>query len=107
MVLPFTSADEALATITTLRHDPSARGLRVAIVDLRGQPLDEAFGAAGLERAIETLESWNVEVVLTGVTALAERALSGIEAGRLVLHKGLPSAIAAAFQIAEAQRHAL
>lgn len=107
MVLPLTQIDEALATVDMLGREPGTGQVRAVVIDLRGQALDEDFGAAGLEQILETIETWGAEAILTGVTMLAEEAVRGLESTRLLTRKDLPDAIAAAFQIAEAQRHLL
>ena len=76
-------------------------------VDLRDQHLDEGFGAAALEQVLETIESWNAQSLVTGVSAASEAAIASLEASHLVLRKDLPEAIATAFQVADAQKHLL
>ena len=107
MVLPCTNIDEALHTVETLGRDPETCDVRTVIVDLRGQGLDEGFTAAALEQILSTIEVWGAEVVLTNVSPLAESVVADLEVKHLLLRKDLPEAIAAAFQIAEAQRHLL
>ncbi len=107
MVLPFTTPDEALGTIDMLGRDPSIGEIRAVVVDLREQPLDEGFGATALEQILETVESWNAQSLITGVSPSAEAVVASIEASHLVLRKDLSEAIATAFQIADAQRHQL
>lgn len=107
MVLPFSNADEALQTAETLGREPETRSVRAVVIDLRGESLDPGFGAAALERVLEAVEAWGAEAILTGVSPLAEAAVSELEVRHLLLRKDLPEAVAAAFQIAEAQRHLL
>jgi hypothetical protein len=107
MVLPFTTLDEALGTVDMLSRDPGISEIRTVVVDLRDQPLDEGFGAAALEQILETIESWNAQSLITGVSPAAEAVVASIEISHLVLRKDLPEAIATAFQIADAQRHLL
>ncbi len=107
MVLPFTTLDEALGTIDMLGRDPGIAEIRSVVVDLREQPLDEGFGAAALEQILETIESWNAQSLVTGVSPAAEAAMSSLESSHLVLRKDLPEAIATAFQIADAQKFRL
>lgn len=104
MVLPFADPDEVLRLVDAVRRDPGTREVRVVVVDLRGLPVDEGFGAAALERTIEAIEEWGAEAVLTGVSPLADAAVSELEERHLVVRKDVSEAIAAAFQIAEAQR---
>lgn len=107
MVLPFTTLDEALGTVDMLGRDPGIREIRAVVVDLREHPLDEGFGAAALEQILETIESWNAQSLITGVSAESESAIASLESSHLVLRKDLPEAIATAFQISDAQRHLL
>jgi anti-anti-sigma regulatory factor len=107
MVLPFTTLDEALGTVEMLGRDPGISEIRVVVVDLRGRPLDEGFGAAALEQILETIESWNAQSLITGVSPESEAAMESIEASHLILRKDLTQAIATAFQIADAQKHLL
>jgi hypothetical protein len=107
MVLPFTTLDEALGTVDMLGRDPGIGEIRVVVVDLRERPLDEGFGAAALEQILETIESWNAQSLITGVSPGSESAIASLEASHLLLRKDLPEAIATAFHISDAQRHLL
>jgi len=107
MVLPFTTLEEALGTVDMLGRDPGIGEIRSVVVDLRERPLDEGFGAAALEQVLETIESWNAQGLLTGVSAGAEAAIASLESSHLIVRKDLSEAIATAFQIADAQRHPL
>lgn len=107
MVLPFTYTEEVLATIEMLGRDSNTRSVRVVVIDLSDAIVDEGFMAAGLEQALETIERWGAETILAGVTSLSEATVEGLEAPFMVTHKDLPDAIAMAFQITDAQRHAL
>jgi hypothetical protein len=106
MVLPFVDPDDALRLVEAVRRDPGTREVRVVVIDLRGQPLDEAFGAAALESVLECLGQWGAEAVLTGVSPLADAAVRELEERHLVVRKDAAEAIATAFQIAAAQRRA-
>ncbi len=107
MVLPFSNIDEALHTVEMLGRDPDTSDVRVVVVDLRCEELDEGFTAAALEQILETIEAWGAEALLTNVSPLAEAVVADLEVKHLLLRKDLPEAIAAGFQIAEAQRHLL
>jgi len=107
MVLPFTTLDEALGTIEMLGRDPGIGEIRTVVVDLRERPLDEGFDAAGLEQILETIEAWDAQSLITGVSPSSESAIASLEASHLVLRKDLSEAIATAFQISDAQRHLL
>ena len=107
MVLPFTTLDEALGTVDMLGRDPGISEIRAVVIDLLERPLDEGFGAAALEQVLETVESWNAQSLITGVSPAAEAAMKSLEASHLVLQKDLTEAIATAFQIADAQKHQL
>jgi len=107
MVLPFTNPDQALATAALLSREPGTAGVRVVVIDLRGEVLDDGFDAVGLEQLLEVVSTWGAEVVLTGVSILSETVVASLEADYFVTRKSLSEAIASAFQIAEAQRHLL
>lgn len=107
MVLPFTTPDEALCTVEMLARDPAARSVRVVVIDLREQPIDAGFGAAGLERVLGQIGDWGAEAVLTGVSPLSAPILADLQGSYWLTRKDLPNAIASAFQIADAQRHPL
>jgi hypothetical protein len=107
MVLPFTTLEEALGTVDMLGRDPGIGEIRSVVVDLRERPLDEGFGAAALEQVLETIESWNAQSLLTGISPGSEAAIASLESSHLIVRKDLSEAIATAFQIADAQRHSL
>ncbi|MBY0400336.1 4-vinyl reductase [Myxococcota bacterium] len=107
MVLPFTTLEEALGTVDLLGRDPGISEIRSVVVDLRERPLDEGFGAAALEQVLETIESWNAQGLITGISPGSEAAIASLESSHLILRKDLAEAIATAFQIADAQRHTL
>jgi anti-anti-sigma regulatory factor len=90
-----------------LGHDTNTHGVRVVVIDLSDAILDEGFGAAGLEQALETIGGWGAEAILAGVSAINEAVIDGLDPQHMVTRKDLPDAIAMAFQITEAQRHAL
>lgn len=107
MVVPYAGPDEALAAIELVGRDPGARDVSVIVLDLSGAPLDEGFAAAALERMLETIETRGAELLLAGVSPLAESVLADLERRPIGIYKDLDHAVAAAFQIAEAQRRAL
>ncbi|TFG95646.1 MAG: STAS domain-containing protein, partial [Myxococcales bacterium] len=107
MVVPYTGPDEALAAIELVGSDPGAREVSAIVLDLSGAPLDEAFAAAALERMLETIEARGGELLLAGVSPLAEAVLADLERRPIGIYKDLDHAVAAAFQIADAQRRAL
>jgi hypothetical protein len=103
MVLPFAGVDEALRGLDLIGRDPAARAVSVVIVDLTDAVLDEAFGAATLEHVVAAVEGWGAEPILAGVSPQSEAAVADLVARHVIVHKDLPLAIAAAFQIARAQ----
>lgn len=105
MVLPFTTLDEALGTVEMLGRDPSISEIRAVVIDLRERPLDAGLGAAALEQILETIELWNAQSLITGVSPESEAVMKSIEASHLILRKDLTQSIATAFQIADAQKH--
>jgi len=104
MVIPFSGAEESLRAVELIGRDPGARQVRVVVVDLSGTLIDEGFGAAALEQVLDAIETWGAEPILTGVSPLCQRAIADLERTHLVIHKDLPEAIAASFQIAQALR---
>jgi hypothetical protein len=104
MILPFAGTDECLRSLDLIGREPGARTVRVVVVDLGGAVIDEGFGAASLEQVLDAVASWGAEPILTGISPLSEPVVADLEKTHLVMCKDLPAAIAAAFQIAEAQR---
>lgn len=104
MVVPFAGPDEALRAIDLIGHDPAARDVSVVVLDLSDVILDEAFGAAALERIVDTIEAWGADSIFAAVSPLSEPVVEGLERAPLLLAKDVPQAIATAFQIAESQR---
>ncbi len=107
MVLPYTFTEEVLATIDMLGRSDETRGVRVVVIDLSEAVLDEGFAAAGLEQSLDAIEQWGAEAILAGVSTINQPIVDGLDSHHMVTHKALPDAIAMAFQITEAQRHAL
>lgn len=106
MVVPFAGADESLRALELIAHDRDARGVRVVIVDLAGAIIDEGFGALALERILDAVTSLGAEPILAGVSPLSMGVVGELERAHALVHKDLPEAIAAGFQIAAAQRGA-
>jgi hypothetical protein len=105
MVIPFQSGDSALSAVELIGRDPAAHNVSVVVVDLSGAVIDEAFDAIALEQLVELIEAWGAEVVFAAVSPLSEAAIADLERQPLLIHKDLAGAIAAAFQLANAQRH--
>ena len=104
MVIPFSGPEESLRALELIGRDPGARDVRVVIVDLSGAIIDEGFGAVALEQILDAIEGWGAEPILAGISPLSGRVLEDLETTHLVIHKDLPEAIAAGFQIAELHR---
>jgi hypothetical protein len=104
MVIPFSGADETLRAVELIGRDAGARSVSVVVLDLAGALVDEAFGAAALERVLEAIAGWGAEAILTGVSPLSEHAVAGLDAPHLVVRKDLDGTIAAALQVAELVR---
>jgi hypothetical protein len=107
MVVPFAGADESLRALELIAHDRDARGVRVVIVDLAGAIIDEGFGALALERILDAVAGLGAEPILAGVSPLSMGVVAELERAHALVRKDLPEAIAAGFQIAQAQRGAL
>jgi hypothetical protein len=105
MVIPFQDSDAALNAVELIGRDPAARDVSVVVVDLSGAVIDEAFGALALEQLVELIEAWGAEVVFAAVSPLSEAAIADLERQPLLIHKDIAEAIAAAFQLANAQRN--
>jgi hypothetical protein len=105
MVIPFQDSDAALNAVELIGRDPAARDVSVVVVDLSGTVIDEAFGALALEQLVELIEAWGAEVVFAAVSPLSEAAIADLERQPLLIHKDIAEAIAAAFQLANAQRN--
>jgi anti-anti-sigma regulatory factor len=104
MVIPFTSGDEALSAVELIGRDPAAQDVSVVVVDLSGAIIDDAFGALTLEQIIESSEAEGAETIFAAVSPLSESIVSELDRQPLLVHKDLPQAIAAAFQVATAQK---
>ncbi len=104
MVIPFETGDEALKAVDLLGRDPAAVDVSVVVIDLSGAILDHAFGAVALEQTLDMIEAWGAEAILAATTPLSEPVVADLERQPLFVMKDLPSAITAAFQIADAQR---
>jgi len=105
MVIPFQSGDAALNAVELIGRDPAARDVSVVVIDLSGAVIDEAFDAIALEQLVELIEAWGAEVIFAAVSPLSEAAIADLERQPLLIHKDLAGAIAAAFQLANAQRN--
>jgi hypothetical protein len=106
MVVPFSGADESLRALELVSREREARDVRVVVVDLSGAIVDDGFGALALERILDAIAGLGAEPILAGVSPLSMGAVSELERAHALVRKDLPEAIAAAFQIAEAQRGA-
>jgi predicted hydrocarbon binding protein/anti-anti-sigma regulatory factor len=104
MVIPFTNGDEALSAVELISRDPAAQDVSVVVVDLAGAIIDEAFGALTLEQIIDSAEALGAETIFAAVSPLSEPVVSELDRLPLLIHKDVPHAIAAAFQVASAQR---
>jgi hypothetical protein len=104
MVIPFCGPDEALQALDLIGRDPSARQVSVVVVDLSGAIIDEAFGAVALEQLAEGVEAIGAELVFAGVGELSAPVVAGLASPPLLVVKDLHAAIAAALQVAGAQR---
>jgi anti-anti-sigma regulatory factor len=104
MVIPFTDSDESLRAVELIGQDADARNVTVIVVDLDGAIVDESYGALALERIIESAESHGAEVIFAAPSSLSEAVVAELDPAPLMIHKDLAQAIAAAFQVADAQR---
>jgi hypothetical protein len=107
MVLPFAGPDEAMLAVELIGRDPGAAQVSVVVIDLGGAILDEAFGAAALERIVEAVEHWGAEAILAGGSPLSQGVIDGLSHAPVMCIKDLHEAIATAFRVAESQRRVL
>jgi len=103
MVIPFTNGDEALSALELIGRDPAAQDVSVVVVDLSGAIIDDAFGAMTLEQIVDSAETLGAETIFAAVSPLSEPVVAELDRQPLLVHKDLPQAIAAAFQVAVAQ----
>jgi hypothetical protein len=106
-VLPFAGPDEAMEAVELIGRDPGAAQVSVVVIDLGGAIIDEAFGAAALERIVEAIERWGAEAILAGGSSLSRGVIDGLAHAPVLWIKDLHEAIAAGFRVAEAQRRVL
>jgi hypothetical protein len=104
MILPFSGADDSIATLESVGRDAAAREVSVVVLDLAGALLDPGGGALALERVLEAVEQRGADAVLAGVSPRSEAVVGELAARRGVLRRDLPQAIATAFQIADSRR---
>ena len=104
MVIPFMNSDESLRAVELIGQDAAARDVSVVVVDLEGAVVDEAFGALTLERIIDSAGGRGAEVILAAASTLSSPVVADLDPPPLMIHKDLAHAIAAAFQVADAQR---
>ena len=105
MVIPFQGGDAALNAVELIGRDPAARDVSVVVLDLSGAIIDEAYGALALEQVLELIEAWGADAIFAAVSPLSEATIADLERQPLMIHKDLAEAIAAAFRLANAQRH--
>ena len=104
MVIPFTDGDESMRAVELIGQDAAARDVTVIVIDLDGAIIDEAYGALALEQVVESAEARGAEVIFAAPSSLSETVVADLDPPPLMVRKDLAQAIAAAFQVAEAQR---
>jgi hypothetical protein len=105
MVIPFQGGDAVLNAVELIGRDPAARDVSVVVLDLSGAIIDETYGALALEQVLELIEAWGADAIFAAVSPLSEAAVADLERQPLMIHKDLAEAVAAAFRLANAQRH--
>jgi anti-anti-sigma regulatory factor len=103
MIVPYAGEETATAVDAVVR-DPDAAAVSVVVIDLDGAVVDDGFGAAALERVIDTIRAWGAEPVIAGVAPLSEPVVASLSGEPIIVPKDLSAAIAVAFQVAESQR---
>jgi len=104
MVIPFTNGDESLRAVELIGQDAAADNVSVVVVDLDGAVVDDAYDALILEQIVDSAEARGAEVIVAAPSSLSEPLVADLDPPPLMIHKDLAQAIAAAFQVAEAQR---
>lgn len=107
MVMPFNGVESTLQTIELMERDEATRRVRVVVLDLGGEIIDDGIDGAALENLVQQIQARDAEVILSGISPLSKDTVAELQASQLLSRKDLPEAIAYAFQIAEAQRHLL
>jgi hypothetical protein len=104
MIIPFAEGEEAIEAVEMIGNDPAASDVSVVVVDLSGASVTGQEGSESLEHVVEMIEAWGAEAVFAAVSPAWRPVVSGLERQPVAIHSDLPHAIAAAFQIASAQR---
>lgn len=104
MILPYSGAEDSIATLESVGRDAAAREVAVVVLDLGGALLDATGGALDLEQVLAAVEQRGADTILAGVSPRSEAAIGELAARHCVLRRELPDAIATAFQIAHARR---
>lgn len=104
MVVPYSGASASISALDLIEHEDLARDVSVVVLDLSGSYVDTGIGALGLERVVDAIERHGADAVLAGVSRASEAGVAALERRHLTLRRELSLAIAAAFQIAGAQR---
>jgi hypothetical protein len=104
MVLPFSGADDSIATLESVSRDAAARDVSVVVLDLGGALLERVGGAIALERVLDALACRGADTVVAGVSPRNAAVVEEVAARHMLVKAELPAAIAAAFQLADARR---
>jgi hypothetical protein len=104
MVVPYSGANASISALDLIEQEAMARDVSVVVLDLSGAYVDPEGGALGLERVVDAIERRGADAVLAGLSEGSRAGLAALMQRHLTLHDELPLAIAAAFQIADAQR---
>lgn len=104
MVLPFSGAEDSIATLESVSRDAAARDVSVVVLDLGGALLERVSGTIALERVLDALACRGADAVVAGVSPRNAAVVEEVAARHMLLQADLPAAIAAAFQLADARR---
>jgi len=107
MVLPFREAGEAQEAAQTLEEGNHHDGISVVVIDLETAPVPPRGNIDSLASLLARIDSWGAETVLANATEELDRMVSRLHTRPLLSHATREEAIAAAFQIAHAQKHLL
>ena len=104
MVVPYADGEEAVRAVDLIGSDPAAADVSVVVLDLSDAIIDAGYGALTLEQVIAAAEGYGAETIFAAASGSAERVVQGLGRQPLMVKNELDAAVAAAFQVAEAQR---
>jgi anti-anti-sigma regulatory factor len=104
MVVPYGDGDEAVRAVDLIESDPAAADVSVVVLDLSHAFIDAATGAQTLERVIAAAEAYGADTIFAAVSEAAKPVVEDLGRQPLIVTQELDTAVATAFQVADAQR---